>query len=692
MPKLASQPYADEPVPLWTEEQRRFLDVLAREENRRLTVTKLCRAAGYYTAHPWYAALTSPRFVAEVRRLRGDVPVHRARISTDGWSVTEQRFLAVLAHEEHRTKNVRQICALAGYDYNVTWYIALENPRFVETVEALGVSIKPGHTWAPAHTAVTLATDLEAELAEDVWDMRRIKPDYPKHMSPGIFLVNFTTIANLAQRVQVKAFLRAKLPRWQAATFSRTLYRMRPLLDKLPLDVDISTLTRAHIEAVLPALLAEGDSSANKALTEAKAMFTFMATAPGWSGPRPPRFLIWPEDIPSEPRQLPRPIPPDVVTQLDMLLAAAAAALAVGEAPPALPHTRAAFPPMLWDAIIVLRHTGMRLEDLAHLREPGARHHQGCLDQDPDGYWWIRIDYSNTKMRRDHRIPTRLSDGVVDAIRRQQARIAGLPDHFGGEYLFRTTERVLNLGTMASALERLAPLLLHEGQPYVITPHQFRHTIATDMIDKGVDIYTVKEFLGHSTLAMTERYVKVYLSSLKAKHDAYRARAAASGATALIAAHVVSEHAAAPLEESDGGWVPGRVGQLYKSPLPSGEGNCHHLAMLDPCPTPPVCGTCAKLHADKRHLPTWERKVDHLRLTVEALRANPVFARALQKHEQELRHAEYVVETITQEGYWDGRIHNTNAPGPLITIAPHPRRAVSAERANEIGAGPPSDA
>jgi hypothetical protein len=45
---------------------------------------------------------------------------------------------------------------------------------------------------------------------------------------------------------------------------------------------------------------------------------------------------------------------------------------------------------------------------------------------------------------------------------------------------------------------------------------------------------------------------------------------------------------------------------------------------------------------------------------VEALRANPAYARAKQKHEQELAHAEKVIKTI-KEGFWDGRIHNSKA-------------------------------
>ncbi|MGR5953171.1 tyrosine-type recombinase/integrase [Bacillus paranthracis] len=48
-----------------------------------------------------------------------------------------------------------------------------------------------------------------------------------------------------------------------------------------------------------------------------------------------------------------------------------------------------------------------------------------------------------------------------------------------------------------------------------MSPHQFRHTVATEMIDAGVDIYAVKNFLGHSSVIMTEKYIKVYQQRLK---------------------------------------------------------------------------------------------------------------------------------------------------------------------------------
>jgi hypothetical protein len=151
-------------------------------------------------------------------------------------------------------------------------------------------------------------------------------------------------------------------------------------------------------------------------------------------------------------------------------------------------------------------------------------------------------------------------------------------------------------------------------------------------------------------------YVKVYLSSLKAKYDAYRVKKQETYATEMMATRI---HIIQPENNTDGGWVENKVGKLYVSPLPDGIGNCVHLPMHDGCPDSPHCPTCPKLRANKRHLPVWENKATNLLITVEALRANPAYARARQKHEQELAHAEKVIKTIKEEGFWDGRIHNS---------------------------------
>jgi integrase len=582
--------------------------------------------------------------------------VKRKRRTEPRWTIIQRKLLAVLEQQEHRALGPGAICKLAGYSGDWAWDRAIKDPRFVTRLKQLGVSTGTGKPTSGApqkykgNLEICLVADPEEELAKDIWDMRKLFSDYPRHRPASDFIVNFTALVDSDMRAQVKLYFRHQLTHWKAGTFKCILNALRHPLGWLPRGVHLGTITRSHIEEMLPLLARDSQDARYRGLRLLREMLEYAAASPAWPGPRPPRDLIWREDMPVPPVAPPRPLPPDVLDRLDGLLQQAVTAMEAG-------HKPAILSPMDWDAVLILRRTGMRCEDLAHLRMPDAHGHDGCLVQDSEGYWWIAIDHRFTKAGRDHRIPTRQSDGTIAAIRRQQQRAQAFPDYFQENYLFRHAKGVLEGKAFTQMLQqKLAPHLLHEGKPYRLTAHQFRHTLASEMIDQGVDVYTVKEFLGHKSLAMTERYIQVYLKTLKTKYDAYRAKQQPAPASLAMNAQI---EATPPGEGPDGGWVENKVGTLYRSPLPDGIGWCEHLAMLDPCPTPPHCPTCPKLRASKQHLPTWESKAKNLLITVEALRDNPIYERAKQRHELELQHTEKVVATIRREGFWDGRLHNS---------------------------------
>ncbi len=55
----------------------------------------------------------------------------------------------------------------------------------------------------------------------------------------------------------------------------------------------------------------------------------------------------------------------------------------------------------------------------------------------------------------------------------------------------------------------IAKLRLDAGLERRVTPHMLRHTVATLLLRNGVDIRVVQEFLGHASIATTQRYTHV---------------------------------------------------------------------------------------------------------------------------------------------------------------------------------------
>lgn len=50
------------------------------------------------------------------------------------------------------------------------------------------------------------------------------------------------------------------------------------------------------------------------------------------------------------------------------------------------------------------------------------------------------------------------------------------------------------------------------------SPHTFRHTMAIEFLKAGGNVFTLKELLGHTSLAMTNHYVALAQADLEAQH------------------------------------------------------------------------------------------------------------------------------------------------------------------------------
>ena len=56
------------------------------------------------------------------------------------------------------------------------------------------------------------------------------------------------------------------------------------------------------------------------------------------------------------------------------------------------------------------------------------------------------------------------------------------------------------------------------------SPHILRHTFATHLLNRGADLNSVKELLGHASLASTQVYIHSSIEELKKVHQAAHPR------------------------------------------------------------------------------------------------------------------------------------------------------------------------
>jgi len=74
----------------------------------------------------------------------------------------------------------------------------------------------------------------------------------------------------------------------------------------------------------------------------------------------------------------------------------------------------------------------------------------------------------------------------------------------------------------ARSIERIVKkYAILAGVPVFTTPHTLRHSYATDLLNQGVDLRTIQEFLGHRSILTTQIYTHVTNKRLRDIHRQY---------------------------------------------------------------------------------------------------------------------------------------------------------------------------
>jgi integrase len=236
-------------------------------------------------------------------------------------------------------------------------------------------------------------------------------------------------------------------------------------------------LTRAHVEAY-KAHLASAPARTGRPLaaqTVRNALVNlrcFLTRTAEWGYPdAPARPLLFDADLPLRDRPLPR-----------FLDDPAAAKLARAARAEPDPFTRL--------VVELLARTGLRKGELLALAADAVVQIGSAF--------WLRVPVG--KLRTDRYVPLHpeLKALLDDWVRRRPANLRS-------NRLFLDRGRPVTAGRVDRALARVAAAA---GIGHV-TPHQLRHTLATQAVNRGMSLDAIAALLGHRTLAMTMVYARI---------------------------------------------------------------------------------------------------------------------------------------------------------------------------------------
>ena len=275
---------------------------------------------------------------------------------------------------------------------------------------------------------------------------------------------------------------------------------------------------------------------------------------------------------------------------------------------------------------LVLQETGVRIAELCLMPFD-------CLRQDAAGDWWLT--YHQYKMRKDHTII--ISKELSGAIQEQQRYIR---EHLGPDYgylfcanaggtpkgstkgnrkliiegQFNPVPRSVRSPFLAGILNQLAvkhDIKTNSGDLWKFQAHQFRHSVGTAMVNRGVPIHIISRFLGHETLAMTQVYATLHDSTLKKEVAKFQEK------IVDVAGRVIEIDPNSELEDTEHRWFKKNV---LAQALPNGS--CALPVHLNQCPHANSCLTCGHFRTTLEHLDSHKAQLEQTEQLLTKAEAN----------------------------------------------------------------------
>lgn len=188
-----------------------------------------------------------------------------------------------------------------------------------------------------------------------------------------------------------------------------------------------------------------------------------------------------------------------------------------------------------WAYVEVLRHTGIRVEELVELSHTSLRQYRR-----PNGELIALLIVAPSKADRERVIPCspdlfhvlalivrrQSQNGAIPAIERydQHERTMTTPLPYLFQRRVGGTRRVTAPGTVLDALQR-ACARTGETVPAMrgvhFTPHDFRRLFATEMMGNGLPIHIGAALLGHLNIETTRGYTGVFADEVITQYQKY---------------------------------------------------------------------------------------------------------------------------------------------------------------------------
>ena len=338
----------------------------------------------------------------------------------------------------------------------------------------------------------------------------------------------------------------------------------RYLIDAHPDVRSFGDVGRPHIEGFKQALAARitvkgVPVTANYRRQRLGTLRTFFDRIIEWDWPdAPARTPIFASDLPRPDEPLPRFLDDGDAARL---------ARAISEEPDRLRRL----------VLELLLHTGVRVGELCALQSE-------AVVQLGEG-WWLRVPLG--KLHNDRYVPLLPHLLALLDDWRQHHR-----DRRGTGLLLTKYDYPLGRQQVARMIDRVAR---RAGLGH-ITPHQLRHTLATQAINRGMRLEAIAALLGHRTLRMTIRYARIANRTVADEYHAVTAKVEALYAQPAVLG-----------QEAEGPTMRAVRAEHHRM---LANGFCTRPAELD-CSYETICEGCGFYSTTVEFRPTLKRQADH---------------------------------------------------------------------------------